>query len=102
VTEGIPRFLDVVEAVANDFEFEEVIIANETKKISPEVHAKLIEIVGKHNNKGNEIKITYIEHPDFKDAVLHGAERGDPIACFVKTGEFTPFANIMFVSGVPF
>jgi len=43
-----------------------------------------------------------IPHAKFKDLVLHGAERGEPVACFVKTGEFTPYANVILVSSVPF
>lgn len=77
-------------------------MANETKMVNPDVHEALLEITSKKNNKGNDIRIKYIPHPEFKDLVLHGAERGEPVACFVKTGEFTPFANIILVSSVPF
>ncbi len=102
VTKNVPRFLDVVRAVAMDFEIEEVIIANETKKACPAVYDDLLKIIGSKNNKGNPIKITYIPHTEFKNKVLHGAERGEQMACFVKTGEFTPFANVILVSSVPF
>ncbi len=102
VAEGIPAFLDVVKAVSHDFEFEEVIIAEETKTISPQVHQKLLELFKTKKNKGNDIRIKYIPHPEFKDLVLHGAERNEPVACFVKTGEFTPYANVILISGVPF
>ena len=102
IAKNLPRFLDVVQPIVDDFEIEEVIIAEETEKVNPEVHKKLMEIIGGKKNKGNDIKITYIPHPEFKDLVLHGAERGEPVACFVKTGEFTPYANIILVSSVPF
>ena len=102
VTRDLPAFLDVVKPVVEDFEIEEVIIANETKEVSPEVHAELLKIISSKKNKGQDIKITYIPHPEFKDLVLHGAENGKPVACFVKTGSFVPFANIILVSSVPF
>jgi len=102
IAKNLPRFLDVVAPIVDDFEIEEVIIAEETERVSPEVHKKLMEIIGRKKNKGNDIKITVIPHPEFKDLVLHGAERGEPVACFVKTGEFTPYANIILVSSVPF
>jgi len=102
VTKNIPAFMDVVKAVVDDFEIEEAIIADETEKISPNVHKQLLEVLGKKKNKGNDIRITYIPHDKFKDLVLHGAERGEPVACFVKTGEFTPYANVILVSSVPF
>ena len=102
VSKNLPRFLDVVKPIVGDFEIEEVIIANETKKVSPDVHKALLDIVGRKKNKGNDIRIKYIPHEKFKDLVLHGAERGEPVACFVKTGEFTPYANVILVSSVPF
>jgi D-ribose pyranase len=102
VSKNLPRFLDVVKPIVGDFEIEEVIIANETKKVSPDVHKALLDIVGRKKNKGNDIRIKYIPHEKFKDLVLHGAEKGEPVACFVKTGEFTPYANVILVSSVPF
>lgn len=102
VTKNLPRFMDVVKAITSDFEIEEVVIADETKKISPKVHEELVQLFSTKKNKGNNLRITYIPHEQFKDRVLHGAERGEPVACFVKTGEFTPYANVMLVSSVPF
>jgi D-ribose pyranase len=102
IAKNLPGFLEVVKPVTEDFEIEEVIIANETREVSPEIHETLLKIVGSKKNKGNDIRIKYIPHDDFKDLVLHGAERGEPVACFVKTGEFTPYANIILVSSVPF
>jgi len=102
VTKGVPPFIDVVKPIVEYFEIEEVIIANETKKVSPDVNKALLDIVGKKKNKGNDIRIKYIPHDKFKDLVLHGAERGEPVVCFVKTGEFTPYANVILVSSVPF
>ena len=102
VAKNLPGFLEVVKHVAEDFEIEEVIIANETSEVSPDVHKSLLEIIGNKKNKGNDIRIKYIPHDEFKDLVLHGAQRGEPVACFVKTGEFTPYANIILVSSVPF
>ena len=102
VTRGLPAFLDVVKPIIENFETEEVIIAQETERYNPEVYEKLLEIVKKKKNKGNNLKITFIPHEEFKDLVLHGGEKEKPVACFVKTGEFTPYANIILVSSVPF
>jgi D-ribose pyranase len=102
VTENLPRFLDVVMPIVEDFEIEEAIIAEETKTVNPSVHQALLGIFAKKKNKDNNIRIRYIPHNEFKDLVLHGGERGEPVACFVKTGEFTPYANVILVSSVPF
>jgi D-ribose pyranase len=102
VTKGVPPFIDVVKPIVEYFEIEEAIIADETKTVSPDVHDALCRIITKKKNKGKDIRIRYIPHNEFKDLVLHGAERGEPVACFVKTGEFIPYANVILVSSVPF
>ena len=102
VTKNLPRFLEVLAPIVEDFEIEEVIIADETKSVSPVIHEAMLKIFSKKKNKGKDIRVRYIPHPEFKDLVLHGAERGEPVACFVKTGEFTPYANVILVSSVPF
>lgn len=102
VTKGVPPFIDVVKPIVEYFEIEEAIIADETKTVSPDVHDALCKIIAKKKNKGKDIRIRYIPHNEFKDLVLHGAGRGEPVACFVKTGEFTPYANVILVSSVPF
>jgi D-ribose pyranase len=102
VAKDFPRFLEVLKPIVDDFEIEEAIIAIETKTVSPAVYEAILGILSKKKNRGKEIKITLIPHAKFKDLVLHGAERGEPVACFVKTGEFTPYANVILVSSVPF
>ena len=102
VSRDLPRFLDVVRPIVEDFEIEEAIIADETRTVSPDVYDALCKIIAKKKNKGKDIRIRHIPHDEFKDHVLHGAERGEPVACFVKTGDFTPYANVILVSSVPF
>ncbi len=102
ITKNLPHFLDVVKPVIEEMELERVIIAREMKRENPQIHDELIDIVGKMENKGQKIKIDYITHQEFKTLILYGAEKGKPIVCMVRTGEFTPFANIILVAGVPF
>ena len=102
VARNVPRFEEVLKPIVEDFEIEEAIVAEETRTVSPEVHKAILTIIGSKRNKGKEIRFRYIPHEKFKDLVLHGAERGEPVACFVKTGEFTPYANVILVSSVPF
>ncbi|HDM69951.1 MAG TPA: D-ribose pyranase [Thermotogales bacterium] len=102
VTANIPRVVDVVKAVLEELEVEEVILAEETEKISPHIHKQFMEIISKIRNKGNPIKITIIPHSEFKHMVLRGAEEGKEMKGMIRTGELTPFANIILVSGVTF
>jgi len=102
VGRDLPMVVDVLKVVLQELEIEKVIIADETKTISPHVYEEFKKIVGNVKNKGNDIVIENIPHPEFKDLVLNGALDGKEVKVFVKTGEFTPYANIILVSGVDF
>jgi D-ribose pyranase len=99
---NLPRFLDVLKVVIQDLEIEKVIIANETEKVSPDIYRSLIQIFEKVRNKGNPIIIEKIPHEEFKQLGLRGAEKGEEVKAIVRTGEFTPYSNVILVSGVPF
>ncbi len=99
---NLPRFLDVVKVILEDLEIEAAIIAEETEKISPHVYKALLEIFEKVKNKGNPIRIEKIPHEEFKHMGLRGAQEGKEVKAIVRTGEFTPYSNVILVSGVPF
>jgi len=102
VVRNIPRFLDVVKPVLEEFEFESVILAEEMMRQNVEIHRELVDLIKKQSKNEKDININYMNHAKFKELVLHGAERGDSMVCMVKTGEFSPYANIILTSGVPF
>lgn len=99
---NLPKFLDVVKVVLSDLEIEKIIVANETEEISPEIYKELIQIVDGLDNKGNSVVVEKIPHEKFKHLGLRGAEEGEEVKAIVRTGEFTPYANVILVSGVPF
>ncbi|QUH30526.1 D-ribose pyranase [Vallitalea guaymasensis] len=101
----IPKVTDVLKIILEELEIEKVIIANETKTICQEEYKKFQEILEKKKNKGNDIIEENIPHMEFKDLVLNGAlegKEGKKVTVFVKTGEFTPYCNIILQSGVDF
>lgn len=102
VGRNLPKFVDVVKVVLEELEIEKVIIADETKDISPQVYKELKDVVFLKKNKGNDIVEENIPHLEFKDLVLNGSLQGKEVKGFVKTGEFTPYANIILISGVDF
>ncbi|MGB3345942.1 MAG: D-ribose pyranase [Candidatus Humimicrobiia bacterium] len=102
VGRNLPKFIDVVKVVLDELEIEKVIIANETKTKSPDTYNDLKKIISEKKNKGNDIIEENIPHLEFKDLVLNGALQGKEVKVFVKTGEFTPYANIILISGVDF
>jgi len=99
---GLPRVVDVLKVVLEELEIEGVIIADETKTLSPDTYEEFNQVISGIDNKGNPIVEENIPHPEFKDLVLNGALEGEEVKGFVKCGEFTPYANIILVSGVDF
>ena len=85
---GIPTFLDTLDTVLEELKVEEVIIACEMEAVSTKLYKEI-------ENRFKDIKITKIDHEEFK------AVTKDSMA-IVRTGEFTPYANIILKSGVVF
>ena len=102
VGRNLPKFIDVVKVVLEELEIEKVVIADETKDVSPHIYKELKDVVFLKKNKGNNIIEENIPHLEFKDLVLNGSLQGKEVKGFVKTGEFTPYANIILISGVDF
>ncbi|WP_025161893.1 D-ribose pyranase [Paraclostridium bifermentans] len=85
---GIPTFLDTLDTILEELKVEEVIIACEMEEVSTKLYKEI-------ENRFKDIKITKIDHEEFK------AVTKDSMA-IVRTGEFTPYANIILKSGVVF
>lgn len=85
---GIPTFLDTLDTVLEELKVEEVIIACEMEEVSKKLYKEI-------ENRFKDIKITKVDHEEFK------AVTKDSMA-IVRTGEFTPYANIILKSGVVF
>ena len=85
---GIPTFLDTLDTVLEELKVEEVIIACEMEEVSTKLYKEI-------ENRFKDIKITKLDHEEFK------AVTKDSMA-IVRTGEFTPYANMILKSGVVF
>jgi D-ribose pyranase len=88
VTGGVPAFMDVLPAVLREMQVERAVMAEEIKDRSPILHAQIIALLG-------ELPVSYVAHEAFK------AQTQDAVAV-ARTGEFTPYANIILFSGVVF
>ena len=64
------------------------LVAEEMLKVSPDLHAAVVKRLG-------DIPIETISHENFK-------EQTQSAKAVIRTGEFTPFANIILVAGVVF
>jgi D-ribose pyranase len=96
LTHGVPGFIQTVEVLLSESQIEGVIIAEETKQVSPELHSQLLEVIKKDSQStGRETNITYVSHEEFK---VHSFDS----KAIVRTGECTPYANVIFQTGVTF
>lgn len=84
-----PSFIKVLKAVLNDMKVEEVVLAEEIKEQNASqleaIKAELVE----------EERITYVSHEEFKQQLKD-------VKAVIRTGEATPYSNIILQSGVLF
>lgn len=90
LTKNIPRFLDTVRVVLGEAEVEKVIVASEMKTQNPKAYQGLMDLL-------NGTPVEEVSHEEFKQIT-----RGGTTMAFVRTGEATPYANVILVSGVNF
>lgn len=88
VDNGIPSFMDVLNNVLEELEVQRIFLAEEIKTENPE----MLENIKK---RLPDMPITFILHTEMK------ASLKDTHA-FIRTGEMTPYANILLESGVTF
>ncbi|MDG3085769.1 D-ribose pyranase [Vibrio hannami] len=96
LTQGVPGFIQTVETILKESQIEGVVIAEEIKEVSPELHAELLEAIRKDaESTGRQTSITYVSHEEFKVRTFESK-------AVVRTGECTPYANVIFQTGVTF
>jgi D-ribose pyranase len=88
IKEGLPGFLETVEAIAGELEVERIIVAEEMGVVSPHIEEALIKMFS-----GAEVeRVTHVTLKELSRSAV----------AVVRTGEFTPYANVILVSGVVF
>ena len=85
---GVPAFLETVESVLTEMQVEGAILTQEMVDGNPDVYKALREMLG-------ETPIETVPHQRFK-------EHTRSARAVVRTGEFTPYANVILVAGVVF
>jgi D-ribose pyranase len=88
VTLGLPGMLDVTKAVASELQVERLIMANELSTGNSEFAGSITSIF-------SDVAHETVPHEAFK-SISRGAR------AIVRTGECTPYANVILVSGVTF
>ena len=88
LTAGIPPFLECLRTVLDEMAVEGAIIAAEMSEASPRLHRQLLEVLG-------DVPVKTLSHAAFK-------QRTASAVAVVRSGEFTPYANVILVAGVVF
>lgn len=93
---GVPTFIQTVQALLSEMQIEGVVMAEEFKQVSPEHHSALIRLIQNEEALcGKAITIRYVPHEAFK---IHTKKS----KAVIRTGECTPYANVIFQAGVVF
>ena len=86
--EGIPSFLETLATLLSEMQVESIMLASEIKDKNPEVEQEMLKLLG-------DISVQYISHEDFKAETRFAK-------AIIRTGEFSPYANVILISGVVF
>lgn len=82
---GLPSFEDTLQVIACELQVERAIVAAEMFTTSPQIEAIIRNIF-----PDSEIQV--MPHEEFKKLSRQSK-------AFVRTGEFTPYANVILISG---
>lgn len=85
---GLPTFLDTLDVVLTEMQVEKAIIAAELPPASPALYAELVKRLG-------ALPIETVPHTEFK-------EQTRAACAVIRTGEFSPYANVILSAGVVF
>lgn len=88
LAQGIPSFIDTLRVLLAEMKVEKAIVAREMTKVSPHVYKAVKEILG-------GVPVETVAHEELKD-------RTRSARAVIRTGEFTPYANVILVAGVVF
>ncbi|AVK60628.1 D-ribose pyranase [Lactobacillus sp. CBA3605] len=88
VDNGIPSFMQVLNNVLEELEVQRIYLAAEIKTDNPQMLTQI-------KKRLPDTPITFIPHTEMKQALSE-------CRAFVRTGEMTPYANILLESGVTF
>lgn len=88
LTAGVPAFLQTLEVIISELQVESAIIANETVAVSPVIFNGIKAAI-------KAIPSSMVSHEEFKLLTKQAV-------AVVRTGECTPYANIILKAGVTF
>ncbi len=88
LTQGVPGAIQTLNVILDEMQVEKVILAEEVKDRNPKFLTEVQKLLP-------EVPVEFVTHSQLK------ARTADARAV-VRTGEFSPYANVILVSGVVF
>lgn len=82
---GVPGFLETLEVVLSEMYVEKAYVSEDIIAKSPNIYEGICKLLG-------DVPVEAIPHSEFKK--LTGSTKA-----VIRTGEFTPFANVILVAG---
>ena len=87
---GEPTFMRTLEVVAQDMKIEKIVLAEEIKTQNPKVLGEIEALFA-----GQNVEVEYVTHVELK-------EQTHDCKCVIRTGDTTPYANIILQAGCIF
>ena len=87
---GVPTFMKTLEVVAGDMKIEKIVLAEEIKHQNPAVLRQMEALFA-----GQNVETEFVSHVQLKEQTKH-------CKAVIRTGETTPYANIILQSGCIF
>ena len=87
---GVPTFIKTLEVVARDMKIEKIVLATEIKDQNPKVLDETLEMF-----KSQDIEIEDVSQSELQETTK-------TCKAVIRTGETTPYANIILQSGCIF
>ena len=87
VSRNLPSFMDVFKNVLTELQIQKVYLAEEIKTQNPKQLEQIQQLI--------DVPIVFIPHDQMKKDL-------SKTKAFIRTGEMTPYANILLESGVTF
>lgn len=85
---GVPTFLETLDTVLEELCVEEIVIASEIREKNEEIYKELL-------SRFENVVINEVYHDEFKKMIKESK-------AVIRTGECSPYANIILKSGVVF
>ena len=96
LTLGIPSFIDTLSVVLSEQYIEKITIAKELKEENREIYKELMDLIlATEEAQKYTSEMIEVEHESFK-------KKTEESKAIVRTGETTPYSNIILHSGVVF